>query len=313
VTYMIKAIPTTYAGVRMRSKLEATVAETLDRYKIAWTYESEGYDLGGVWYLPDFWLPDARAFLEVKGVLNESVKKTELLAERTPDGVRVFLADASHIQRWNSRSLSPRLTLLSRSPSRFGRAIEHEIFNCDVCPYRGFRAPGTKHCFKVYLAGKVYQQHGDWREELVPSIFHYEEVPSGFNWNEEDIAFVGHEHIYCGPYYRSGHADALAHKQPPDDGFHGEVSRNLVVERCFDAIVRSEVVFVWLDGESALTAHGTLIEIGFALARGKAVWIGGDTPDDLWFAKTACKRASGDTPQEAFDYAIAKMREKPAV
>lgn len=64
----ISPIPTTYRGVHFRSRLEAKWAVFLDALEIKWEYEPEGFDLGGIWYLPDFWLPDFECgmFLEVK-------------------------------------------------------------------------------------------------------------------------------------------------------------------------------------------------------------------------------------------------------
>jgi hypothetical protein len=40
----------------------------MDALNITWFYEHEGYDLNGLWYLPDFWLPtfNGGSFLEVK-------------------------------------------------------------------------------------------------------------------------------------------------------------------------------------------------------------------------------------------------------
>ncbi len=77
----IKSIPTNYNGVQMRSKLEARVAKLLDGYGIKWSYESEGLDCYGVWYLPDFYLVESRTFLEVKGVLDdEALIKVDALA-----------------------------------------------------------------------------------------------------------------------------------------------------------------------------------------------------------------------------------------
>ncbi len=90
----IKAIPTMYKGHQMRSKLEARVAAQLDFQGIAWMYEVEGYDLDGVWYLPDFWLPDLRCFLEVKGLLDESVEKPRALAKAVAGIAHVLLMDA---------------------------------------------------------------------------------------------------------------------------------------------------------------------------------------------------------------------------
>lgn len=63
----IKAIETTYAGCRFRSRLEARWAVLLDHLKIQWQYEAQGYAFDGRHYLPDFYLPHSGAHLEVKG------------------------------------------------------------------------------------------------------------------------------------------------------------------------------------------------------------------------------------------------------
>ena len=78
----IKSIPTKYRDVLMRSKLEARVAAKFDALGIEWSYEPEGYDLDGVWYLPDFWLPRIRTIVEVKGNLegSDALLKPHLLS-----------------------------------------------------------------------------------------------------------------------------------------------------------------------------------------------------------------------------------------
>lgn len=63
----IPAIETRYKGYRFRSRLEARWAVFFDALSIEWEYEKEGYDLGEAgWYLPDFWLPSLRCFIEIK-------------------------------------------------------------------------------------------------------------------------------------------------------------------------------------------------------------------------------------------------------
>lgn len=68
---MIKAIETSYAGCRFRSRLEARWAVFFDRMGIRWDYETQGYMVGPEGcdrpYLPDFWLPVERLWVEVKG------------------------------------------------------------------------------------------------------------------------------------------------------------------------------------------------------------------------------------------------------
>ncbi len=65
----VKALPTTYAGVEFRSRIEARWALFFDKLGVAWTYEREGYELPSGNYLPDFWLPDVNdgCWFEVKG------------------------------------------------------------------------------------------------------------------------------------------------------------------------------------------------------------------------------------------------------
>lgn len=65
----VKAIETKYAGCRFRSRLEARWAVFFDAMGIEWEYEVEGFLVGPQRrpYLPDFWLPGERVWVEVKG------------------------------------------------------------------------------------------------------------------------------------------------------------------------------------------------------------------------------------------------------
>jgi hypothetical protein len=66
----IRAIQTKYAGYHFRSRLEARWAVFFDRLEIKWEYEKQGYNLpysGN--YLPDFWLPEYKQWIEIKGAI----------------------------------------------------------------------------------------------------------------------------------------------------------------------------------------------------------------------------------------------------
>ena len=86
----VKAIETCYNGYRFRSRLEARWAVFFDRAGIPFEYETEGYVLpDGSCYLPDFYLPWFKAFVEIK---RESIyfdeeelakKKLEMLFDST--------------------------------------------------------------------------------------------------------------------------------------------------------------------------------------------------------------------------------------
>lgn len=78
-----KPRPTRYGDVVFRSRLEARWAQIFDLLEIEWAYEPAGYLLDASWcprllccgpeftedraYLPDFYLPQSRVWVEVKG------------------------------------------------------------------------------------------------------------------------------------------------------------------------------------------------------------------------------------------------------
>jgi len=80
----IQPIQTKYARCLFRSRLEARWAVFFDLMGIEWEYEPEGYVLSdGIWYLPDFWLPTLKLWVEVKpscGASKEEINKIELLS-----------------------------------------------------------------------------------------------------------------------------------------------------------------------------------------------------------------------------------------
>jgi len=58
---------TFYKGYKFRSRLEAKWAVYFDACGIKWEYEKEGFNLlDGTSYLPDFWLPEVKMWVEVK-------------------------------------------------------------------------------------------------------------------------------------------------------------------------------------------------------------------------------------------------------
>lgn len=63
-----KAIPTTYNGRVYRSRLESNVAQMLDQLEIEFEFEPSSFLLDdGTHYMPDFWCPRIRLWIEVRG------------------------------------------------------------------------------------------------------------------------------------------------------------------------------------------------------------------------------------------------------
>lgn len=86
-----------YAGIQFRSRLEASWAFWFDAHGplgIRWQYENQAFRFSdGTYYLPDFWLPDARCWVEVKGSLDaeDRHKVLELARAASERDERVIL------------------------------------------------------------------------------------------------------------------------------------------------------------------------------------------------------------------------------
>lgn len=94
---MVKAIETEYKGYRFRSRLEARWAVVFDSLDVKWEYEPQGFELSdGTYYLPDFYLPDLKTWVEVKGEMTEEDQHK----------ISQFAADLEHGERlWVVRKI----------------------------------------------------------------------------------------------------------------------------------------------------------------------------------------------------------------
>jgi hypothetical protein len=97
----LKAIETAYKGYRFRSRMEARFAVFLDQLGLPYQYEPQGFDLDGLRYLPDFFLPGAKAnpdggmWIELKGQFpsQEECEKARRLALQGGQSVFVLFGD----------------------------------------------------------------------------------------------------------------------------------------------------------------------------------------------------------------------------
>lgn len=93
--FKFNAIETVYNQYRFRSRLEARHAVFFDALGIKYEYEKEGYDLGGTWYLPDFWLPGEDRWVEIKGQAptEEEINKARTLSTCTQKHVSILYGE----------------------------------------------------------------------------------------------------------------------------------------------------------------------------------------------------------------------------
>lgn len=119
----IAARPTTYKGIRMRSRLEARYAAVLDAHTLDWIYEPRAYanELGQ--YLPDFLLPASDVhkamFIEVRPTLELGLlalsqmpviwdsDPTCILMVAIPDIPLAYMAWGDGSRTWKLLSVEP--------------------------------------------------------------------------------------------------------------------------------------------------------------------------------------------------------------
>jgi hypothetical protein len=88
---MISPVETVYKGCRFRSRLEARWAVFINSLNFSFVYEPDTYNLSGTWYLPDFWVPDWKSFVEIKSDVPTKVQKDKCQSLSTLTGFQVLL------------------------------------------------------------------------------------------------------------------------------------------------------------------------------------------------------------------------------
>ncbi len=92
----IQAKETKYNGIIYRSRLEARWAVYFDLLEVPHMYELEGFKLStGEIYLPDFYLPDAHIFCEVKP-FQQHDSRWDLLVNETEQSLLLLIGNLSH-------------------------------------------------------------------------------------------------------------------------------------------------------------------------------------------------------------------------
>lgn len=94
----IPARPTTYRGIKMRSRLEARFAQELDEGHFDWVYEPRAFAGLAGQYLPDFMVHadmyGGAAYFEVKPTIDHAVGvlgRVQIIRESIPDALLIVI------------------------------------------------------------------------------------------------------------------------------------------------------------------------------------------------------------------------------
>ena len=188
---MIKAIQTRYKGYHFRSRLEARWAVFFEKMGLNWEYEPEGFELPGLYYLPDFRVTTPQGFVmwyEVKprGVSHDDTvnefayalaqdddrfnTSIELLSGDPQDVL--FTKDMSKYRRneayGHSQPMCPRCGVITRPAFDMSDSdgnIEFGCFPCDITT-RG----GGDNSEEISQWGVTYRPH---KGSLIISLSDY--------------------------------------------------------------------------------------------------------------------------------------------
>ncbi|MFI6491262.1 hypothetical protein [Streptomyces sp. NPDC050564] len=151
---MIQAIETRYAGCRFRSRLEARWAVFFDTLGITWEYEPQGFenrfwcdcDKPENWkftngrqctgkherYLPDFFLPGTKTWVEVKGEEGRLLEKAAFYTEMLDWGGQLPGVAESYGNSGGLLVLGPVPRVERRSSAPLHSALQHHKGVCRV-------------------------------------------------------------------------------------------------------------------------------------------------------------------------------------
>lgn len=96
--YNIKSIPTIYRGTEFRSKLESEWAKHFDELGIEWEYEKQTYLVGGMYYLPDFFIKNW--IIEIKPTSPTSEEKFKCRHLSIWKNTALFAGHPNNAQVW---------------------------------------------------------------------------------------------------------------------------------------------------------------------------------------------------------------------
>jgi len=185
----MKAIETRYKGYRFRSRLEARWAVLFDTLKIEYLYESEGFEFeNGLKYLPDFWLPKQKTWVEVKGVepVATEIEKIDKLRQQTNNNAIIVgnipeTCFESHVFYPQFNDFGTFIKTLpgdytNYAPKMFETSYNYIQYVCPVCK------------FEYVHITDIKNERSEGRSERDLTISAYCE--SGHYW---DLCFVHHK------------------------------------------------------------------------------------------------------------------------
>lgn len=165
----IKAIQTTYKGFRFRSRLEARWAVFFDAIGVKWIYEPEGYKMKNTCYLPDFYLPELRHYIEIKPDFPSALELTKMCnlangrnAEHGHHQLHYIICGQPTMPKWKMLGQSNGQVTLHPIDGYFALGVTGQSRPVHTLAWAGSHADSCGYSlWHLYIdEGSIYDPHG---------------------------------------------------------------------------------------------------------------------------------------------------------
>ncbi len=176
-----------HRGWMMRSHTELLWAKVFDASKIQYLHEPGVFNTPHGWYLPDFYMPNIGAYVEIKGVEPTDIEKAKAVAVMAKTGKPLVII--------NGKPMPDRNGFCSCQANFY---LAGKWVQVPMCYYSDLyiQAMGQSEWMKLYVAGAPERSDGvvclsevlaTWASEKLGRSF-YEKLAKG--WRDETAAKV---------------------------------------------------------------------------------------------------------------------------
>lgn len=199
----MKVIETKYNGYKFRSRLEARWAVFFDACGIEYQYEPEGFELKEGYYLPDFYLPWFKCYVEIKP--KDIAREDRLKAEKKLEAL-FFEHKSCVCMLCVGDPLDDDMNLLCTDycDSNAGYCWRNNVQFMSGCWFRdsfGIDCSSGKHFIHLVVNSERYKEYGDVKYDIIYSIVgkgHITEYRTNFVKEKEIARQARFEHGECG-------------------------------------------------------------------------------------------------------------------
>jgi len=164
------SIPTVYKGIKLKSRFEGNIAYLIDNLGYRWKYEPQSYKLpNGYDYLPDFYIPKLKLFIECRGheyekgnsqiegfggmIARGEIGSDLIKRPSIPEGCEFAYSDIYN-EYLDYLVIGPVGIVLYECPARFGVSMSDEVSLCQCSKCGQWYFAGMSGSYQCRICGR---------------------------------------------------------------------------------------------------------------------------------------------------------------